>query len=84
MTELVSFLVRGLVSAPDQVRVNQVEGEASLLLELSVAPHDMASLKGPDDVTIRAIRTVLSASSGRRKAILELVEPGSSGTSAEE
>ena len=84
MTELVRYLVRGIVSAPDKVHVNQVEGEASLLLELSVDPADLAAVKGADDITIRAIRTVLSASSGRRKVILELVEPGSGDDSDEE
>ncbi len=83
MTELVSFLARGLVSVPDAVRVSQVEGESSLLLELSVDPVDLPALKGPDENTLRAIRTVLSASSGRRKAILELVEPGSDGAAEE-
>lgn len=84
MTELVRYLVKGIVASPDKVHVNQVEGEASLLLELSVDPADLPAVKGPDDITIRAIRTVLSASSGRRKAILELVDPGQAGDSDEE
>mgnify|MGYP003337407860 FL=1 len=52
-----------------------VEGEASILLELSVAPSDLARVKGPEGETLRAIRAVLSAAAGRRKAVLELVEP---------
>lgn len=75
MTELVSFLVRGIVSRPDAVRVNVVEGEASILLELLVDPVDVARIKGPEGETLRAIRTVLSASAGQRKAVLELIEP---------
>lgn len=75
MKELVAYMVRGLVSRPEAVRVNQVEGEASILLELTVDPADLSSVRGPDGETLRALRTVLSASSGRRKAVLELVEP---------
>lgn len=75
MSELVSFLVRNLVSCPDAVRVNEVQGEASVLLELSVDGADLERVKGPDGEILRAIRTVLSAASGRRKAVLELVEP---------
>lgn len=75
MTDLVHYLVKGLVSKPDDVRVNSVEGEASVLLELSVAPEDLPSIHGPDGETLRSIRAVLSAAAGRRKAVLELVEP---------
>jgi hypothetical protein len=75
---LVEYLVRGVVSQPDAVRLNVVDGEASVLLELSVAPEDVARVKGPDGDVLRAIRTVLSAASGRRRAVLELLEPSAS------
>lgn len=79
MTELVTYIVRGLVSQPDAVRVNVVEGEASILLELAVDPADLSRVKGPEGETLRAIRTVLSASAGQRKAVLELIEPSAGG-----
>jgi len=75
---LVDHVVRHLVGNPDAMRLNTVEGEASVLIELSVAPEDVAKVKGPDGETLRAIRTVLSAAAGRRKAVLELLEPGAS------
>lgn len=76
MSELVGFLVRGLVSQPDAVQIHTVEGDASVLIELTVADADLDRVKGPDGETLRAIRTVLSASAGRRKAVLELIEAG--------
>lgn len=79
MTELLTYIVRGLVSQPDAVRVNVVEGEASVLLELAVAPDDLPRVKGPEGETLRSIRTVLSASAGPRKAVLELIEPAAGG-----
>ena len=78
MNALVEYIVKNLVRHPDSVRVNTVDGEASVLLELSVDPADVANVKGPDGETLRALRTVLSAASGRRRAVLELVEPHSS------
>ncbi len=84
MKALVDHVVRGLVKNPDAVRLNSVEGEASVLLELSVAPEDLARVKGPNGDTLRAIRTVLSASAGRRKAVLELVEPLGAASAGEE
>lgn len=77
MSELVRFLVKHLVRYPEEVRVNEVQGEASILLELAVHADDVERVKGPDAETLRAIRTVLSAASGRRKAVLELIEPSS-------
>lgn len=75
MKALVDHVVRGLVKHPDELRINTVEGEASILLELSVAPSDLARVKGPDGETLRALRAVISAAAGRRKAVLELIEP---------
>lgn len=76
MTELVRFLVEGVVRHPEAVVVNAREGDASVIIELAVDPSDLARVNGPDGDTLRAIRQVLSASAGQRKAILELVQPG--------
>lgn len=76
MKQLVEYLVRGVVREPDAVHVNAVEGESSVLLELSVAEGDLDRVRGPEGETLHALRTVVSASAGRRKAVLELVQPG--------
>jgi predicted RNA-binding protein YlqC (UPF0109 family) len=83
VTQLVEFLVGGLVQDPGAVAVHEVAGESSTLLELTVAPADIERVKGPGGDTLRALRTVLSAAAGQRKAVLELIEPGS-GAPAEE
>ena len=71
--DLVAYMVRGVVKHPDAVTVTETDGEASVLLELSVAPEDQAAVQGPEGATLAAIRAVLAASSGRRKAVLELL-----------
>ncbi|MBM4367884.1 MAG: KH domain-containing protein [Deltaproteobacteria bacterium] len=76
MIELVRHMVKGLVTDASAVSVNAVEGEASVLIELRVAPADLDRVKGPDGETLRALRTVLSAGAGQRRAVLELIEPG--------
>ncbi len=76
MQALLQHLLSGIVKKPDGVSINEVGGEASVLLELTVDPTDLDSVKGPDGETLRALRTVLSASSGDRRAVLELIEPG--------
>lgn len=77
MTELVRFLVQGVVKHPDAVVITATEGDASVVLQLEVDPTDVSRVNGPDGDVLRAIRQVLSASSGQRKAILELVQAGS-------
>lgn len=80
MVDLVKHLVTPLVSNPDDVSVQAVEGEALTVLELSVHDDDRSLFE--DDSTMRAVRNVVSAAAGSRKATVELV--GDAGASAEE
>ncbi|MBN1334949.1 MAG: KH domain-containing protein [Deltaproteobacteria bacterium] len=73
MEHLVSFLSRGLVAHPEEVYTNVVEGETVLIVELQVHDDDVARVNGPGGRNIRAMRQVLSAASGRKKAVLEIV-----------
>ena len=41
--ELVEFVVKSLVDAPDEVSVNVIEGEKSTILELKVAQEDVGN-----------------------------------------
>ena len=73
MEGLVSFLAKGLVAHPDDVRTNAVEGETVLIVELQVHDDDVARVNGPGGRNVRAMRQVLAAASGRKKAVLEIV-----------
>lgn len=84
MEELITYVVRGLVDHPDQVSVNTVEGEASIMLELSVNPDDIDLVKGDDGATLQHLRAVVAAASGRRKAVVELLEGAPTGASSSE
>ncbi len=79
MDELVSYIVRGLVDNPDDVQVNKIEGDSTVILELSVNPEDRELVTGDDGETLEHLKAVISAASGRRKAVLELVEDASAG-----
>ncbi len=83
MQELVAYVVKGLVDHPDEVAVNKVEGDASVMLELSVNSEDIELVKGDDGATLHHLRAVVSAASSRRKAVLELLDGGSSSKSEE-
>ena len=79
MVELVQHLVRGIVRHPDAVSVEETEGEASLTLSLRVHDDDVDSIYGPGGETLRSLRIVLSASSGQRRAVLELANEAAAG-----
>ena len=74
--ELVEFVVKSLVDAPDEVSVNVIEGEKSTILELKVAQEDAGKVIGKQGRIAKAIRTILSASATRdgKRATLEILD----------
>lgn len=74
MEDLVHHLVDPIVANPDDVSVQTVEGKSVVMLELVVNEDDRARVEGEDGRTLRAIRTVLSAAAGKKKASLDLVD----------
>jgi len=71
---LVRHIVESIVRHPNDVSVQAVEGESVVVLELVVNPEDRPIVEGDRGRTLRAIRNLLSAAAGGRKATLDLVE----------
>lgn len=71
---LVRHLVEPIVENPKDISLQIVEGESVVMLELVVHPDDRARVEGDKGRTLRAIRNVLSAAAGSRKATLDLVD----------
>lgn len=84
MEPLVRHLVTPIVDHPEAISVQAVEGEAVVMLELVVHPDDRAKVDGDKGRTLRAIRNVLSAAAGSRKATLDLVDQHGAQPAAEE
>ena len=61
MRELVEMIAKTLVDDPEEVRVTEVVGEQTTVLELRVAQHDLGKVIGRQGRTARAIRTLLGA-----------------------
>jgi predicted RNA-binding protein YlqC (UPF0109 family) len=74
--ELVEYLARRLVDEPDAVRVEELEREGDLVIELYVAKDDVGKVIGRQGRIARALRTVVRASAARRsgRTLLEIVE----------
>ncbi len=76
MRELIYYIAKALVDNPDQVAVNEVEGNQTSVLELKVAKEDLGKVIGKQGRTARAMRTILSAASAkiRKRTVLEIIE----------
>ena len=76
MKDLISTIARAIVDASEQVTVSEVEGDHTLVLELKVAKQDMGKITGKRGRTAQAIRTILSAASGKikKRIVLEIIE----------
>jgi uncharacterized protein len=76
MKDLLIKIVQAMVDNPEQVRVTEIEGSQTVVLELKVAKSDMGKVIGKQGKTAHAIRTLLNAASGKagKRHIFEIVE----------
>ena len=76
MKELVEYIVRALVDHPEDIRITEVDGERTVVLELRCHPEDVGKVIGKSGKTVGAIRTLLNTAAARqnRRAMLEVVE----------
>ena len=76
MKELIELIAKALVDNPDQVKVAEIEGEKTSVIELSVSKEDLGKVIGKQGRTARAMRTILSAASTKvkKRAVLEIIE----------
>jgi predicted RNA-binding protein YlqC (UPF0109 family) len=70
---LVEQIAKALVDEPDQVSVNQLEGD---VLELKVAPNDVGKVIGAKGRVARALRALIGAAGIRlhKRLTLEILE----------
>jgi predicted RNA-binding protein YlqC (UPF0109 family) len=76
MKELISYIAQALVDHPEEVKVTEVEGDQTSVLELMVAKADLGKVIGKQGRTARAMRTILSAASAKlkKRTVLEIIE----------
>lgn len=76
MKDLLAVIAKSLVDEPDSVSVNQIDGENSTVLELSVAESDMGKVIGKQGRIAKSIRTVMKAAANRenKHVVVEIVQ----------
>jgi predicted RNA-binding protein YlqC (UPF0109 family) len=77
MAELLEWIARQLVDAPDAVRVEQIDRDDATVLRLHVAQDDVGKVIGRQGRIARALRTLVRASAVRdgRRVQVEIADP---------
>jgi len=76
MKDLLVEIAKALVDSPEDVKVMEVEGEQTTVLELRVRTEDLGKVIGRQGRTARAIRTLLAAAGMKihKRFVLEILE----------
>jgi predicted RNA-binding protein YlqC (UPF0109 family) len=75
LKELTFRMAQAVVTNPDQVQVEEVEGSSMIVLELQVDPDDMGRIIGKEGRVANAMRTLLRTSAAKdgKRVSLEIV-----------
>jgi predicted RNA-binding protein YlqC (UPF0109 family) len=76
MDELVVWIARQLVDAPEEVRVERIERDDATVLRLHVAPDDVGKVIGRQGRLARALRALVRTASARSatRLLLEIAD----------
>jgi predicted RNA-binding protein YlqC (UPF0109 family) len=76
LKELIEYVSKALVDMPENVSVNEIEGEQTTVIELKVDKSDLGKVIGKQGRTARALRTILNAASTKikKRSVLEIIE----------
>ena len=77
MEEFLRYVIGSLVEFPGQVVIKKTETPGRTIFHVAANPSDIPKIVGKGGHTIRALRSLLSASARKRNqsASLELIEP---------
>jgi predicted RNA-binding protein YlqC (UPF0109 family) len=76
LAELLADLARRLVDDPGAVRVEEIEREGAVVLQLHVAKDDVGKVIGRQGRIARALRTIVRAGAAREshRVLVEIVD----------
>jgi len=75
MRELVEYIAKSIVNAPDDVQVTQEEDERGIILKLQVADDDKGRVIGKQGRIAEAMRTLIRVKAAKdgTRATLEII-----------
>ena len=76
LKDFIEYIAKHLVDKPEEVTVNEIDGERTIVYELRVGYGDLGKVIGKHGQTAKSIRILLAAASAKRgkRAVLEILE----------
>ncbi len=76
MKDLINFIAQKLVDNPNEVKVSEIDGNNTSIIELKVTKEDVGKVIGKQGRTAKAMRTLLNAASAKvnKRTVLEIIE----------
>ena len=76
MKEFIEYVIKHLVDKPADVRVDEINGELTVIFELRVGDGDMGKVIGKRGRTADSLRTILTAAAAKqgKRSVLEIVD----------
>ncbi|MBU44452.1 MAG: RNA-binding protein [Spirochaetaceae bacterium] len=60
-TDFIEYVLENIVSQPDQLKLNEIEGPEESIIEVRVADEDVGKVIGKSGSVARALRNVVNA-----------------------
>lgn len=75
MKQILVDIVKAIVESPDEVSVTEKVSGDTIVLELSVAKHDMGRVIGKEGRIAKSIRTVMRAAAAKenKRVIVDII-----------
>lgn len=75
LKELIELIIKGIVDKPDEVEINQIIGEKTLIFEIKANPQDVGKIIGKQGRNIKSIRTIANAAAqnSNKRVIIEIL-----------
>ena len=67
MKETLEVIVKNLVDSPEELSINELDGEKSIVFEVKVAETDMGKVIGKQGRVAKSVRTVMKAVAAKNK-----------------
>lgn len=76
MKDFIAYIIKNVVSKPDDVNIEVNEGEQSTVVDIHVDKEDISKVIGKQGRTIKAVRTIALAVGARygRKVRIEVIQ----------
>ncbi|MEJ2054824.1 MAG: KH domain-containing protein [Calditrichaceae bacterium] len=76
LKEILERLVKAIVDKPEDIKINELNGQSVFIFELRVGSGDLGKLIGKHGQNIQAIRTILNSASAKigKRVRIEILE----------